>query len=93
MAHFRGTVQGSRGAVSRLGGKEKGMSANVNGWRAGVRVHAYHLYSQDKDIFTIRITGGSGSGGCYEVGTLSGDEFIPSAETCAAVDKLRGVAK
>lgn len=38
MAHFRGTLKGSRGIVSRLGHKVHGITANLNGWNHGVWV-------------------------------------------------------
>jgi len=38
MAQFRGTVQGSRGGASRLGGKSSGIDTTANGWDMGVRV-------------------------------------------------------
>ena len=57
MAHFRGTVQGSRGAVSRLGGRVTGIRTEVNGWFFGVEV--FGAESAGKDTFEIKLTGGS----------------------------------
>lgn len=57
MAHFRGTIQGSRGAVSRLGGRVTGIRAKVNGWDFGVEV--FGAESAGKDTFEIKLTGGS----------------------------------
>lgn len=57
MAQFRGTIQGQRGEVSRLGGKNSGMVAVVNGWHLGVRVYAYHANGIDRIV--VWRTGGS----------------------------------
>ena len=59
MAHFRGTVQGSRGEVSRLGGKEYGLHVAANGWMCGVRVWAHYDEETGKDVFNVYRTGGS----------------------------------
>lgn len=59
MAQFRGAVQGSRGAASRLGGKKSGLRVVCNGWHKGIRVDAYH--KDGKDFFEIYETGGSGN--------------------------------
>ena len=40
MARFRGTVQGGRGSVSRLGHTATGMVTVTNGWDSGVKVEA-----------------------------------------------------
>lgn len=61
MAQYRATIQGQRGAASRLGGKRSGISAYVNGWQCGVRV----VSSDDsdrtgQDEFEVFSTSGSG---------------------------------
>ena len=40
MTRFRATIQGNRGAASRLGGVNSGVEASVNGWDIGVGVKA-----------------------------------------------------
>jgi hypothetical protein len=61
MAQFRGTVEGQRGAASRLGGKSSGLTVKANGWHGGVTVNASALSSKgDGDRFTVWGTGGSG---------------------------------
>ena len=57
MAHFRATIQGQRGLVSRLGSKKSGIVATVDGWHRGVRIKAGHVNGQD--VFTVTLTGGS----------------------------------
>lgn len=60
MAQFRATIQGQRGGSSRLGSKQSGMEATVNGWTAGIRVLAEHV--DGKDRFGVYRTNGSGYG-------------------------------
>jgi hypothetical protein len=38
MAHFRGVLQGCRGMVSRLGGKQSGIYASLNSWTNKISV-------------------------------------------------------
>ena len=57
MAHFRATIQGQRGLVSRLGSKKSGIHATVNGWDEGIEVRARH--QDGKDCFVVWLTGGS----------------------------------
>jgi hypothetical protein len=57
MAQFRATISGQRGEASRLGSKNSGMSALVNGWNSGVRVEARHI--DGMDCFDVYATGGS----------------------------------
>jgi len=38
MAHFYGTMQGSRGETSRMGTVNSGMTAHVRGWDVGIEV-------------------------------------------------------
>lgn len=42
MAHFRGTLQGARGQVSRLGHKSTGITAVLQSWNGAVRVELVH---------------------------------------------------
>lgn len=57
MAQFRAVIEGNRGPTSRLGSKQSGMTAHVDGWYSGVTVKASHIDGQD--VFTIYATGGS----------------------------------
>ena len=70
MAHFRGTLKGSRGPVSRLGGKLTGLRANLNAWTHGCRVELTHNEETDQDEIRVYKTGGSHH--------LSADELIKS---------------
>ena len=57
MAHFRSIIRGTRGEASRLGSKQSGMVAHVDGWNSGITVYATH--EDGKDVFYVHATGGS----------------------------------
>ncbi len=59
MARFRATIQGQRGAASRLGSAKSGITATVNGWNAGIRVSACPGNMQGQDVFMVEVTYGS----------------------------------
>lgn len=75
MAHFRGTIKGQRGEASRLGGKNSGITANINGWDAGVRVVAFER--NGVDCFDVYQTGGSNGGfTTVYLGQVVGGKFL-----------------
>lgn len=57
MAHFRGSLRGMRGMITRLGGAEGGIHTTANGLNLGVRVQGYHR--DGKDVFDIYKTAGT----------------------------------
>lgn len=59
MAHFRGTVQGSKGSASRLGGKNSGLTTTNDGWNAGITVRSFHNEETGRDEFRVYATQGS----------------------------------
>jgi len=63
MAHFRGTLEGNRGAASRLGTKASGLTVTANGWSLGVTVYGQYDKGKDADEFTVYLTGGSNQRG------------------------------
>lgn len=65
MAQFRATIQGRRGIASRLGGKQSGIDAKVNGWHLGIRVQCAHVNGED--VFMVFKTGGSTGGRTEEL--------------------------
>jgi hypothetical protein len=72
MANFRATIQGQRGAASRLGSKKSGLNAHINGWQMGVRVYAYFNEKDGEDKFDITLTSGSNGGSMPKhLGTFS----------------------
>ncbi len=59
MAQFKADIKGSRGTVSRLGGKTSGITGHIRGWKAGIKVEGHH--DEDLgDIFLVYQTSGSG---------------------------------
>lgn len=59
MAHFIGYLHGSAYVeASRLGSKESGIRARVQGWRVGVKVEGRNAGGAG-DLFTVAATGGS----------------------------------
>ena len=59
MAQFKADIQGSRGSVSRLGGKTPGITGHIRGWESGIRIEGHH--DEDLgDIFMVYQTSGSG---------------------------------
>ena len=59
MAQFKADIKGSRGSVSRLGGKTSGITGHIRGWESGIRVEG-HNDEDLADIFMIYQTSGSG---------------------------------
>jgi len=75
MAHFYGSMQGSRGETTRCGTRNSGLYAHVRGWDIGCEA----LIEQDcfeVDSISIRITGGSNSKfRGFDLGTFTRDEL------------------
>lgn len=63
MAHFRATIEGNKGGASRLGTKNSGIAATINGWNIGVKVYMWYDKENDRDCIHITETGGSNGGG------------------------------
>jgi hypothetical protein len=58
MAHFRGTIRGNRGEVSRLG--TDNLRACLDGWNIGVNVDLIKsILAGRQDLIKVRLTGGS----------------------------------
>lgn len=84
MAHFIGALQGSRGAVTRLGTPSSGINTVARGWSVGVNVQGRK--EDNGDVFEIYADGGSNGHtvGMY-IGTVKLVDgkvtFIPAKET------------
>lgn len=64
MAQFMGVIKGQKGETSRLGSKNSGFLATVDGWDAGIYVEARWDERLGMDVFMVYATGGSnGRGG------------------------------
>ncbi|KKL11926.1 hypothetical protein LCGC14_2540870 [marine sediment metagenome] len=62
MAHFYGTLRGSRGKASRLGTKTSGLDVCAASWAGAIRVHIWHDTSNDVDRFEVRQEAHHGAG-------------------------------
>ena len=53
MAHYYGTVTGSRTRVTRCGTKRSGIAATLATWGVGIRVSIEHDPATNSDTFTL----------------------------------------
>lgn len=58
MAHFYGSMQGSRGEATRMGTKNSGITAHIRGWDIGANVDV-RTDSNGNDVVTVFLTHGS----------------------------------
>ena len=80
MAQFRAVIRGQRGEASRLGSKNSGIVAHVDGWNAGVTVRGM-VDAQGRDMFTVYATGGSNRAQTERVIAVITDGKIEMAAT------------
>lgn len=59
MAQYKGSLRGNRGEVSRLGSKDSGLRARIGGWNLGVETYVKWSETDQCDIVSIHLTGGS----------------------------------
>lgn len=59
MSQFIGSVQGSRGTVTRTGTKKSGLLVVANGWNVGANISISWDDKLKEDIVTISLTSGS----------------------------------
>lgn len=69
MARFRAEIGGNRGECSRLGSKQSGIVAKVNGWHKGIIVVG-KVNADGEDVFTVWETGGSNGGDSKIIATI-----------------------
>ena len=62
MAQFYATIQGNRGAASRMGTKSSGIAGHIRGWNIGARVRVTR--EDGKDVVYVYKTNGSNGGAC-----------------------------
>ena len=85
MAHFRGSLDGSRNPVTRLSGSADGMHAQIDGWIEGVEVCARvkgEPGPEQEDVFEIYSTHGSMGSRHHLIGIVTrGGVFTPAQES------------
>jgi hypothetical protein len=59
MAQYRAIIEGNRGEASRLGSKDSGISALINGWNNGIYVCGSYDEDLKQDVFQVYRTYGS----------------------------------
>lgn len=76
MAHFYGTIQGSRGEASRLGGKNTGLQTTAASWHGAVRTVLY-VDDKGRDCARVSLTPWQGRGISRDVfeGPVDGSEL------------------
>ena len=62
MAHFRGTLQGTRGEASRLGSKKSGLTVDAASWQGSVLVVLTYDEATGKDIAEVALQPHHGAG-------------------------------
>ena len=78
MARFIGTAQGSRGSVSRLGGKDGGINTSARGWNAGINVRGF-VNDKGEDQFDVyRTSGSNGASGSTKIGSYTSKGEVKS---------------
>lgn len=77
MAHFRGTLTGSRATVSRLGGKSSGMRVEAQSWEGKVVTRLDHDEELGIDTATVSLEPHNGHGVSRIIfyGPVSGSPF------------------
>ncbi len=72
MAHFYGSVEGSRGEATRCGTKNSGITAHARGWDIGGHISMGYQVDTEEDAVEFLITSGSNGGGqFYSIGTFT----------------------
>lgn len=62
MAHFYGSIKGSRSRVMRLGRKESGMETVALSWQGAVRVFLFHDDATGQDMARVTMEPWNGAG-------------------------------
>jgi len=58
MAHFYGSMRGSRGEATRMGTAKSGLIAHIRGWNTGVEV-VLTVDDEGRDCVAVYVTAGS----------------------------------
>ena len=97
-ARYYAGIHGNRGAATRLGTPNSGMTCFLNGWHIGLDTYAGPWYvNTNKDSISLTMTGGSGHKGKNRnlgdiVETDDGPVFEPSQyviDLCKGLDPAK----
>jgi hypothetical protein len=75
MAHFYGTLKGSRGEASRLGTKSSGLTTIAASWNGAVKTELYEKGGRDFARVSLIPWNGEGINSIIYEGPVSGDEM------------------
>jgi len=83
MGHFRGVIEGARGAASRLGTKKSGIDANIASWSGAVNVRLWYDERTDTDMAMVSLVPhyGNGTERMLYRGPVSGAPIIEDGDT------------
>lgn len=77
MAQFYAEIQGNRGPVHRMGGKESGIESHTRGWHVGCKVRCHYDKATDSDVVQVyRTSGSNGDASDVLIATLYKDGRI-----------------
>jgi len=62
VAHFYGTLKGSRGEASRLGHKKSGLEVRATSWEGAVAVSLWYDNARNVDMAEVRLQEHHGHG-------------------------------
>lgn len=74
MAHFYGTLRGSRGGATRGGTKQSGLTTSTASWEGAVQVQAYEKNGVDYVMVSLTPWRGAGVNRVLYDGPISGEE-------------------
>lgn len=75
MAHFYGTLQGSRGEATRLGTKNSGVDTTAASWNGAVRTSLFHR--DGRDCVRVALIKWQGKGVSHVIYEGPVDEYKP----------------
>jgi len=70
VGQFYADIQGNRGAASRMGSKDSGISGHIRGWHVGGSVSCDHDDKTGKDQVLLSLTGGSSGHSIIGMGSI-----------------------
>ena len=71
-------MQGYKGIVSTLGGKESGIFAGINGWHLGISIYGQVNEAGEDEFKVILNSGSSGALSSRHIGTFTKADLVSS---------------